>query len=529
MAAVVRAMRFLVLAAACHAFQAPIAAPRAAATRVAPLHFFDKLASSMESAAKVLSGANRMTEKNTASALKDVRRSLIDADVARVVVDTLLARVKGRVLGDEVSEGVAPDQQFVKIVYDELTVVMGGEELAEEDMEAAAQARAEIRYRSDGAPTTVLLCGLQGAGKTTAAAKLAYRLKTEEGRTPMLVAADVYRPAAVEQLKILGEQVGVPVYFEDFEEGAGDAVAIARNGIAAAEEAGADVVIVDTAGRQVIEQDLMRELRDVRAAISPDETLLVLDAMTGQTAATLAKAFDESCPLTGTILTKLDGDARGGAALSVRAVSGKPIKYVGVGERVADLEPFYPARMASRILGMGDVVSFVEKAQKEQTEAEAAAALERARKSEFNFDDFLQQAKTVKNMGNFANVAKMMPGMGGIDASAIAGAEDRIKIHESLIMSMTPGERADPGLLIRDKSALSRQRRVAKGAGRDLDTCKQFVSEFQQMRSMMARMAGQQAPDGPPDAPDPGALGNRASRRAGKKSKGKKRAKTGFG
>jgi signal recognition particle subunit SRP54 len=412
---------------------------------------------------------------------------------------------------------------------------MGGDDdelLFSDDPEAAAKARAGLAYRDDGAPTVVLLCGLQGAGKTTAAAKLALRLKEEEGKTPMLVAADVYRPAAVEQLQILGEQVGVPVYAEAFEAGAGDAVAIATAGVRAAKERGADVVIVDTAGRQVIEESLMAELRSVRAATKPDETLLVLDAMTGQDAASLAKRFDDACPLTGSVLTKLDGDARGGAALSVRAVSGKPIKFVGVGEKVGDLEPFFPARMASRILGMGDVVSLVEKASKQQSAAEAKAVMERTKQAKFNFDDYLDQARMVSNMGSFGAVAKMMPGMGGIDNDQIAAAEAKIKIQASLINSMTPKERGEPDLIIRDKSALARQKRIAAGSGRSVDQAKQFLSEFQQMRTMMAKMAGQAPPDGADAAaaPDPDALLNRAARRAKKKKGGKRKLKTaGFG
>ncbi|KAH8048587.1 7S RNA binding protein [Aureococcus anophagefferens] len=387
------------------------------------LYFFDKLAESITAATDVLSGKSRMTEANTKSALRDVRRSLLDADVAKVVVDGFVENVQASALDGEVAEGVDPGQQFVKIVYDELKRVMGGDDdelLFSDDPEAAAKARAGLAYRDDGAPT----------------------------------------------LQILGEQVGVPVYAEAFEAGAGDAVAIATAGVRAAKERGADVVIVDTAGRQVIEESLMAELRSVRAATKPDETLLVLDAMTGQDAASLAKRFDDACPLTGSVLTKLDGDARGGAALSVRAVSGKPIKFVGVGEKVGDLEPFFPARMASRILGMGDVVSLVEKASKQQSAAEAKAVMERTKQAKFNFDDYLDQARMVSNMGSFGAVAKMMPGMGGIDNDQIAAAEAKIKIQASLINSMTPKERGEPDLIIRDKSALARQKRIAAGSGR---------------------------------------------------------------
>ena len=514
-----------------HAF-APTPPPRA--PRQTKVYFFDKLAESIKGATDLLSGKSRMTEANTKGALRDIRRALLDADVSKVVVDDLVERVTKNALGGEVTEGVDPSQQFVKIVYDELKRAMGGDDEAlMSGGEGEQSVRAELEYREDGQPTVVLLCGLQGAGKTTAAAKLALRLQQEEGRKPLLVAADVYRPAAVEQLKLLGEQVGVPVYAEDFEPGEGNAVAIAERGLKEAQARDdVDVVVVDTAGRQVIEADLMRELRDVRQVTQPDETLLVLDAMTGQAAAGVAKQFDDAVPLTGAVLTKLDGDARGGAALSVRAVCGRPIKYVGVGERVQDLEPFFPARMASRILGMGDVVSLVEKATKQQSAEEAKAVMERTKAAKFNFDDYLDQARMVSNMGSFGAVAKMMPGMGGIDANAIAAAETKIKVQESFIKSMTPKERADPELVIRDKTALSRQRRVSKGAGRDLGDMKAFVSEFQQMRTMMAKMAGQAPPDGDAQAaaPDPDAMLNRAARRAKKKG-GKKKLKAagGFG
>eukprot|EP00629_Pelagomonadales_sp_RCC1024_P003219 CAMPEP_0119269780 /NCGR_PEP_ID=MMETSP1329-20130426/7043_1 /TAXON_ID=114041 /ORGANISM="Genus nov. species nov., Strain RCC1024" /LENGTH=504 /DNA_ID=CAMNT_0007269781 /DNA_START=175 /DNA_END=1685 /DNA_ORIENTATION=+ len=487
----------LLLAQSCAAFMRP-AQP---AKRLQPVYFFDNLAKSISAATDLLQGKSRMTEANTAEAVRSVRRALLDADVSKMVVDAFVENVAESALSGDVTEGVEPSEQFIKIVYDELKRVMGGEdEQLAEDGEGAMQARAAVEYAETG-PTVVLLCGLQGAGKTTAAAKLAKRLRDEEGRAPLLVAADVHRPAAVEQLRILGDQVGVPVYAEEFEVGRGDAVKIAQNGVRAAVEQKADLVIVDTAGRQVVDADLMRELRDVRAVTKPDETLLVLDAMTGQEAAALCKRFDDNVPLTGSILTKMDGDARGGAALSVRAVSGKPVKFVGVGERVEDLEPFFPARMASRILGMGDVVSLVEKAQKDQSEAEAQAQLEKAKAGRFDFDDYLTQAKMVSNMGDFANVAKMMPGMSGIDAAQIDAADARVKVQASMIASMTPKERADPDLIIKSKTALSRQRRIARGAGRDLATAKQFISEFQQMRTMIAKMAGQAPPDGAAEEP----------------------------
>lgn len=507
---------------------APTPPPRLPQTKV---YFFDKLGEAMKGAGDLLSGKSRMTEANTKGALRNIRRALLDADVSKVVVDDLIEKVTQNALGGEVAEGVDPSQQFVKIVYDELKRAMGGDDEAlMSGGEGEQSVRAELAYREDGQPTVVLLCGLQGAGKTTAAAKLALRLQREEGRKPLLVAADVYRPAAVEQLKLLGEQVGVPVYAEEFEAGQGDAVAIAERGIKEARKRDdIDVVIVDTAGRQVIEADLMRELRDVRQMTQPDETLLVLDAMTGQAAAGVAKQFDDAVPLTGAVLTKLDGDARGGAALSVRAICGKPIKYVGVGERVEDLEPFFPARMASRILGMGDVVSLVEKAERLQSKDDAAGQMERVVAGKATFDDFLEQTKMMASMGNLGNVAKMMPGMGGLDQAQLSEAEARIRVQESLIRSMTPQERRDPDLLIMSKTALARQRRIAKGAGRDADASKRFISEFQQMRTMMAKMASGQDPSQAAVPEDAGPALNRAARRTKKKGGKKKRLSSGFG
>jgi len=390
-----------------------------------------------------------------------------------------------------------------------------------------------------------LLCGLQGAGKTTAAAKLARYLKEEEKRRPVLVAADTYRPAAAEQLQVLGDSIGVRVYREEQEElpsGAKkplDAVGVVRRALASLEPA-EDCVLVDTAGRQAIDEALMSELKKIADLTKPDETLLVLDAMTGQEAANVCAKFDATTKLSGAVLTKLDGDSRGGAALSVREVSGVPIKFVGVGEKVADLEPFYPARMASRILGMGDVVSLVEKASKQVSAEKAEAQLAKVKKGEFDFVDYQEQANAVKQMGNFGAISKMLPGMGGIDPQRIAEAELKAKVHTSLIQSMTKKERRNPDLLLRDKTALSRLKRIAKGAGRDIETAQRFIGEFQTMRTMMARMAKNPggaanpaalAAGGAPGAPDPGMMpGNRAARRAAKKKgKNKAGAARGFG
>lgn len=500
-------MRLLVVASWASAFL--VAPPAPHPTR---LYFFDQLTESMASVASMFSGKKRLTQKSIGAALKTVKKALVDADVNLKVANALIAAVEQKAIGQEAVEGVEPSQQFVKIMYDELVKVMGGDG----DM----QGRAELKMGSK--KTVILLCGLQGAGKTTAAAKLANYLK-ENDKKPCLVAADVYRPAAAEQLRILGEQIGVRVYSE---EDSKDAVGIAKRGVESADE---DVVVVDTAGRQVIEESLMTELVSVRKAVNPDETLLVLDAMTGQDAARLCSKFNDACPLTGAVLTKLDGDARGGAALSVKAVSGIPIKFVGVGEKIADLEPFYPARMASRILNMGDVVTLVEKAQKQVSEEDMEAQMARASKGKFNFDDYLTQTKALDNVGSMANIAKMMPGM-KLDDQRIREVEDKAKRAKALINSMTKKERTNPELLIRDKSAVSRMTRVAKGSGRTLQDAQSFVSEFQNMQNMMTRFATGQTmnPDGTIN--EAAALpGNRKARRAAKKKgKGKSKA-AGFG
>ncbi|KAJ8607420.1 hypothetical protein CTAYLR_009979 [Chrysophaeum taylorii] len=501
--------RTLLLAALTAGFQAPTQQQQQQQHRRwrSQLYFFDKLSEAMSDISQTLSGKQRLTEKNIAKALKDVKRALIDADVNLQVTNGLVKRVRGKAVGTQVVAGVEPAQQFAKAMYDELVEVMGGDPGADEAM--------QTRFELEG--KVILLCGLQGAGKTTAAAKLANYLKVEEKREPLLIAADVFRPAAADQLRILGSQIGVDVYVED---NCTDAVGIATRGVSTA---GYDVYVVDTAGRQVVDDALMTELVDIRKAVSPDETLLVLDAMTGQDAASLCARFDSTCDLTGAVLTKLDGDSRGGAALSVRAVSGVPIKFVGVGEKLADLEPFYPARMASRILGMGDVVSLVEKAQKKVSDADAKAQMERMTAGQFTFEDYLAQTETLASMGNFAGVAKMMPGFSGIDASKIDAAELKAKRAKALIQSMTPKERRLPDLLIRDKTSISRMTRIGKGAGFDLRAAQTFIAEFQAMRTMMARMAagpGASSPTKPPSSP----VGNRAARRAGGKKKAKRRA-----
>jgi len=519
---------------------------------------FDQLASAISDVAQNLGGPkNRMTEKSIKPALRQVRRALLDADVNVDVADALIDGVRQRSLGKEVLEGVTAEQQFVKAMYDELLDMMGGDSsTTSSDPEAAAAGGTPAATLAAGTPenpAVVLLAGLQGAGKTTAAGKLALFLKEREvdydkvaemeedtskmlaSRLPkrqrkvLLVAADVYRPAAIKQLEVLGESIGVEVFSKGTE---ADPVDIVIEGMAKAKEEGYDTVIVDTAGRQVIDVDLMDELRRMKNAANPDETLLIVDAMTGQEAASLTAAFDEAVGLTGAILTKMDGDSRGGAAVSVRGVSGRPIKFVGTGEKTADLEPFYPDRMASRILGMGDVVSLVEKAAAEVSDAEALEMQKKMLDASFDFDDFLKQSELMSKMGSLGGIAKMMPGMGGgLSNQQLREAEDRLKKNKALICSMTKKERAQPELLITDRTARSRVMRISKGSGCKFDEGLKFVSEFQRMRTMMSRMQKQVGGQdmeaamaggagGMPSPEDmPAVAGNRAMRRAAKKMK----------
>eukprot|EP00586_Coscinodiscus_wailesii_P002748 CAMPEP_0172490576 /NCGR_PEP_ID=MMETSP1066-20121228/21052_1 /TAXON_ID=671091 /ORGANISM="Coscinodiscus wailesii, Strain CCMP2513" /LENGTH=534 /DNA_ID=CAMNT_0013259109 /DNA_START=415 /DNA_END=2019 /DNA_ORIENTATION=- len=531
---------------------------------------FDQLSTAISGVTQSFTPRQRITEKNIAPALRDVRRALLDADVNINVADALIAGVKKRSVGTEVLKGVSADQQFIKAMYDELLDMMGGDSGADDagagpmggsgsGIPVATLATAT----SASTPSVVLLAGLQGAGKTTAAAKLASFLKEREvdydavaalseeerrglitSRMPvrerkvLLVAADVYRPAAITQLEVLGKSVGVEVFSLGSEV---DPVDIARGAVEKAVEEGFDTVIVDTAGRQVIDADLMDELKRIKNAVQPSETLLVVDAMTGQEAASLTASFDSAVGLTGAILTKLDGDSRGGAAVSVRGVSGKPIKFVGVGEKISDLEPFYPDRMASRILGMGDVISLVEKAATEVSDEDAMKMQQKMADASFDFDDFVKQARLVSKMGSFAGVAKMLPGMSGMmDNAKIKDLEKRIKRQEAMICSMTKKERANPELLIKDKTARSRLTRITKGSGTSFDDGMVFISEFQRMRTMMSRMSKQMggggAPGGDMEAAMAGGggmeppLGNRALRRqAKKKKKGGKGGGRGFG
>jgi len=513
---------------------------------------FDQLSSALADVAKSFGPKKRMTEASIQPALRQVRRALLDADVNVDVADTLIEGVRKRSLGKEVIEGVTAEQQFIKAMYDELLDVMGGGGASA----GASAPAATLAVGSIGNPAVVLLAGLQGAGKTTAAGKLALFLKEREvddakvlemgdeaknmlasrlpkrNRNVLLVAADVYRPAAIKQLQVLGERIGVEVFTLGTD---ANPVDIVVQGIKKAKAEGFDTVIVDTAGRQVIDTNLMSELKRMKDVSQPQETLLIVDAMTGQEAASLTAAFDSAVGLTGAILTKMDGDSRGGAAVSVRGVSGKPIKFVGTGEKTADLEPFYPDRMASRILGMGDVVSLVEKAAAEVSDAEALKMQKKMMEANFDFDDFLKQSELVAKMGSVAGIAKMMPGMGGIlNSKQISEVEARLKKNKAMICSMTKKERANPELLITDSTARSRLIRITKGSGCAFDEGAKFMSEFQRMRTMMSRMQKQmsgKAIDGAMDSLGAGAMteeipsmvGNRAMRRQAKKQKNKGR------
>jgi signal recognition particle subunit SRP54 len=434
---------------------------------------FDALAERLEDAWKKLRGQDKISQSNIQDALKEVRRALLAADVNLQVVKDFVAEVETKAQGAEVLSGVRPDQQFIKIVYDELVQVMG-----ETNVPLA---------KADTTPTIVLMAGLQGTGKTTATAKLALHLRKED-RTCLLVATDVYRPAAIDQLITLGQQIDVPV----FELGKdADPVEIARQGVARARETGVDTVIIDTAGRLQIDQDMMGELARIKETVQPHETLLVVDAMTGQEAANLTRTFHEQIGITGAILTKLDGDSRGGAALSVRRISGQPIKFVGVGEKVEALQPFYPDRMASRILGMGDVLTLVEKAQEEIDLADAEKMQEKMLTAKFDFSDFLKQMRLLKNMGSLGGLMKMIPGMGKLSSEQLQQGETKLKQSEAMINSMTTEERRNPDLLA---GSPSRRRRIARGSGYAERDVSNLVSEFTKMRNLMQQMGQGQMP-----------------------------------
>ena len=421
---------------------------------------FDQLAESLESAWVKLRGKDKIKSANIQDALKEVRRALLSADVNVQVVTNFVKEVETKAQGANVLSGVRPEQQFIKIVYDELMRTMG------ETNSPLANAPEK--------PTVILMAGLQGAGKTTATAKLALHLR-KENRTTLMVATDVYRPAAIDQLVTLGKQIDVPV----FEMGTdANPVEIARQGIAKARELGVDTVIVDTAGRLQIDDRMMTELADVKKAIHPHEVLLVVDSAIGQEAANVTMTFNDRIGITGAILTKLDGDTRGGAALSVRAISGKPIKFVGVGEKVEALQPFYPDRM-------GDVLTLVEKAQEEVDIADAAKLTEKILEAKFDFNDFIKQMRLLKNMGSLGGLLKMIPGMGKLSDGQLKQGEDKLKQAEAMIQSMTKDERTNPDLL---SSTPSRRRRIAKGCGFSEGEVNNLIAEFTRMRSMMQQM-----------------------------------------
>jgi len=472
---------------------------------------FDEIADKFEAAWKKLRGQDKISDSNIQGAIREVRRALLEADVNLQVVKEFVEEISKQAQGADVIAGVRPDQQFIKIVYDELVRTMG-------------EANVPLAIAANS-PTVILMAGLQGTGKTTATAKLALHLRKLD-RTALLVATDVYRPAAIDQLITLGKQINVPV----FEMGAdADPVEIARQGLAKAKELGVNTVIVDTAGRLQIDRDMMDELKRVKDAINPDEVLLVVDAMTGQEAATLTRTFHDEIGVTGAILTKMDGDTRGGAALSVRQISGQPIKFIGVGEKVEALQPFYPERMASRILGMGDVLTLVEKAQEEIDFTDAANLQEKIMSAKFDFDDFLKNTRMMKNMGSFGGMLKMLPGM-KINDAQIQEAEKQLKRCESMISSMTKQERKDPDLIAKSPS---RKQRIANGAGYKLQDVTKLVADFQKMRTLMQQMGQGKMPNFP-GMPNmggggfPGMGGNQSP--SGNAAYGKKKKKKkGFG
>ena len=422
---------------------------------------FENLSERLERSFKILKGEGKITEINVAETLKDVRRALLDADVNYKVAKQFTDTVKQKALGQNVLTAVKPQQMMVKIVHDELALLMGGE-------------TSELDLKSR--PAVILMAGLNGAGKTTFAAKLANMLKNKRQRRPLLAACDVYRPAAVEQLRVLGEQIDVPVYMELDSQ---DPVQIALNAIHEAKAKSYDTVIVDTAGRLAIDEKLMQEIAAIKQAIEPDETLFVVDAMTGQDAVNTAKEFNDRLDYTGVVLTKLDGDTRGGAALSIRTVVDKPIKFVGTGEKMEAIDPFHPARMADRILGMGDIVSLVERAQEQYDEEEARRLEKKIRKNQFDFNDFYSQIQQIKKMDNIKDLASMIPGVGKA-LKDIDIDDDAFKSIEAIILSMTPKERSHPDLL-----NTSRRRRIAAGSGTDIQAVNRLIKQFDQTRKMM--------------------------------------------
>jgi signal recognition particle subunit SRP54 len=425
---------------------------------------FENLSERLESAFKQIKGEGRITELNIAATVKDIRRALIDADVNFKIAKEFTDTVREKALGNKVLTAVSPGQLMIKIVKDELVDLMGG---------------TESELNAKGSPAVILIAGLQGSGKTTFSGKLANYLKNRKGLSPLLVAADIYRPAAIEQLKVLGGQIGVDVYSEPENK---DAIQIAQNAIKEARSRNKNVVIVDTAGRLAIDEVMMKEVAAIKGAVNPGEILFVVDSMTGQDAVNTAKAFNDRLDFTGVVLTKLDGDTRGGAALSIKYTVNKPIKFISSGEKLDTLDVFYPERMAQRILGMGDITTLVEKAQAQFDEAEAKKLEKKIRKNQFDFEDFKQQLEQIKKMGNIKDLLGMIPGVGkaikDIDIS-----DDAFKGIEAIINSMTPYERSNP-----DSIDPSRRKRLAKGSGKDISEVNAFLKQFEQMKQMMKMM-----------------------------------------
>lgn len=427
---------------------------------------FENLSDRLERSFKILKGQGKITEINIAETLKDVRRALLDADVNFKIAKNFTNTVKEKALGQDVLSAVRPGQMMVKLVHDELAELMGG-------------TTEEIDIKAN--PSVILISGLQGSGKTTFASKLANYLKSKKGRNPLLVAGDIYRPAAIEQLKVLGEQIQVPVYTED---GSKDPVKIAQNGIKKAKQDGNNIVIIDTAGRLAIDEAMMKEIAAIKKSVNPHETLFVVDSMTGQDAVNTAKEFNDRLDFDGVVLTKLDGDTRGGAALSIRSVVNKPIKFVGTGEKMDALDIFHPTRMADRILGMGDIVSLVERAQEQFDADEARKLQKKIAKNQFNFDDFLSQIQQIKKMGNIKDLAGMIPGVG----KALKNMDlddDAFKGVEAIIFSMTPEERDNPAVLNG-----SRRKRIATGSGTSIQDVNRLIKQFDDTRKMMKMMSG---------------------------------------
>ena len=425
---------------------------------------FENLTDRLERSLKILKGEGRITEINVAETLKEVRRALLDADVNYKTAREFTENVKQKALGQNVLTAVKPEQLMVKIVHDELAALMGG-------------SATDINIK--GNPAVILMAGLQGSGKTTFSGKLANMLKSKRGKNPLLVAGDVYRPAAIEQLKVLGEQINVPVYSEEENK---NPVKIAQNAIQYAKQHGKDVVIIDTAGRLAIDEQMMNEIESIKKAVNPQEILFVVDAMTGQDAVNTAKEFNDRLDFNGVVLTKLDGDTRGGAALSIRSVVNKPIKFVGTGEKLDAIDVFHPERMADRILGMGDIVSLVEKAQEQYDEEEARRLQKKIAKNQFDFNDFISQIQQIKKMGNLKDLASMIPGVGK-QIKDLDIDDDAFKSIEAIIHSMTPEERSHPEILNG-----SRRARIAKGSGTNVQEVNKLIKQFDETRKVMRMM-----------------------------------------